>query len=220
MGKPFYAVIIPLTGDHPDQGLPEPSPGHPDQGLPGGGYYPDQGLPGRPDYPSQGPVRPGWGGGERPSHGLPPSFPGRPGHLPARPGRPVDPSYGVGEGHPDQGLPAGPDQGLPPLPPGAPVAPGHLPWHPGGAPDQGLPGGSPGDPQHPIWIPDEDLKPGQGLPVEPGEIWPPMVGLPEPKGGFILAYIPGMGYRYIKVELKPDHGLPGGGAPPTAQPKK
>lgn len=108
MPEPFYAVIIPLSGGRPDQGLPPVSPGYPDQGLPGGGYYPDQGLPGRPphvgnrppgswdrpEYPSQGPVRPGrpvdpgyeWGGGPvRPSHPIAPG------------GRPVDPGFGVPE---------------------------------------------------------------------------------------------------------------------------
>jgi hypothetical protein len=139
MGRPFYAVIIPL-GDSPDQGLPRPPrpgrPGHrpdqgfnpdyPDQGLPGSPDYPDhgfnpdypnQGLPGRPDYPSQGPVRPGrpvdpgfgWGGGERPGHPIAPG--GRPG------------------GRPDQGFnPNHPDQGLPPEL-GGPVGPVH-PWVP------------------------------------------------------------------------------------------
>jgi hypothetical protein len=129
MGRPFYAVIIPLgEGGHPDQGLP--GGGYsPDQGLPGsppgvwprppnGGRpdhgfnpdYPSQGLPGRPDYPSQGPVRPGrpvdpgfgWGGGERPGHPIAPGG-----------GRPVDPSWGVeegGPGRPEQGLPPGPAQ--------------------------------------------------------------------------------------------------------------
>src|ERR1700734_1086827 len=138
MGRPFYAVIIPL-GDSPDQGLPRPPrpgrPGHrPDQGLPGGGEYPDQGLPGgeypdqglpgeggspdhgfNPDYPDQG--LPG-GGGRPPRPGHLPSRPGRPidpgfgwgggerpGHRPPRPERPTDPGYGVGEEHPDQGLP-------------------------------------------------------------------------------------------------------------------
>ena len=115
MPEPFYAVIIPLSGGRPDQGLPPVSPGYPDQGLPGGGYYPDQGLPGRPphvgnrppgswdrpEYPSQGPVRPGrpvdpgyeWGGRPvRPSHPIAPG------------GRPVDPSWGIdadlGPAHP------------------------------------------------------------------------------------------------------------------------
>lgn len=115
MGRPFYAVIIPLgEGGHPDQGLPGGG-FYPDQGLPGGspgrpdhGFnpdYPSQGLPGRPDYPSQGPVRPG--------------------------GRPPRPDQGFNPNHPDQGLPGGgegPDQGLPPEL-GPPIGPSH-PWQP------------------------------------------------------------------------------------------
>lgn len=114
--QPYLAMITPLTGNHPDQGLPPgqggyPSqpiyhPGHPDHGLP---PYPDQGLPGG-----------GHGQGGRPSQPI--YHPGHPDHgLPA---------------YPDQGLPAGgqggrpthpihipgvPDQGLPepePIPPG------------------------------------------------------------------------------------------------------
>jgi hypothetical protein len=131
MGRPFYAVIIPLgEGGHPDQGLPGGGY-YPDQGLPGsppgiwpnppgGGNYPDQGLPGfggRPPHPGQGlpgggrPIDPGfgWGGGERPGHPIAPGG-----------GRPVDPGYGVGE--------AGPDQGLPPEL-GPPIGPSH-PWQP------------------------------------------------------------------------------------------
>ena len=144
MGKPFYAVIIPLgEGGHPDQGLPPGVPGYPDQGLPGGGEYPDQGLPGRPphvgnrppgswnrpEYPSQGPVRPGrpvdpgfgWGGGERPGNRPPGSWPGRPSHPIAPGGRPTDPGYGVGEEHPDQGLP--PELGLGDIGPAQPWVP-------------------------------------------------------------------------------------------------
>jgi hypothetical protein len=110
MARAQIALIIPL-GDAPGH-----IPGlHPDQGLPGGGNggeYPDQGLPGRPPHVGNRPPgswdRPidpgyGWGGGERPSTG------------PVRPGRPVDPSWGLEEGHPDQGLP--------PTRPGVPAQP-------------------------------------------------------------------------------------------------
>jgi hypothetical protein len=121
MGRPFYAVIIPLgEGGHPDQGLPGGGY-YPDQGLPGGGNgnYPDQGLPGRPphvgnrppgsrpEYPSQGPVRPGrpvdpgfgWGGGEHPGNRPPGSWdrPEYPSTGPVRPERPIDPGYGIPE---------------------------------------------------------------------------------------------------------------------------
>ena len=113
MARAQIAIIIPLgdapgyiPGLHPDQGLPGNQP-YPDQGLPGGQPYPDQGLPGRPPHPGNRP--PGSGG--RPPH---PSHPIAPG------GRPVDPDYGIGIEHPDQGLP-------PEL--GPPVGPTH-PWVP------------------------------------------------------------------------------------------
>lgn len=103
MARAQIALIIPLgdapghiPGLHPDQGLPGGG-AYPDQGLPGGGYYPDQGLPGRPPHVGNRP--PGSWGGDYPSTG------------PVRPGRPVDPSWGIEEGgpaHPDQGLPPGP----------------------------------------------------------------------------------------------------------------
>jgi hypothetical protein len=87
MARAQIALIIPL-GDAPGY-----IPGHPDQGLPegGNGYYPDQGLPGRPPHVGNRP--PGsWNRPEYPSTG------------PVRPGRPVDPSWGIdadlGPAHP------------------------------------------------------------------------------------------------------------------------
>ena len=126
MGRPFYAVIIPLgEGGHPDQGLPGGGY-YPDQGLPGGGgggEYPDQGLPGRPPHVGNRP--PGSG---RPPHvgNRPPGSwnrPEYPSQGPVRPGRPVDPGFGWGggEGHPDQGLP--PELGV------GDIGPAH-PWVP------------------------------------------------------------------------------------------
>jgi hypothetical protein len=122
MARAQIALIIPL-GDAPGH-----IPGYPDQGLPGGGAYPDQGLPGGGAYPDQGlpGAPPGyWGGVAPPYPGQ--GLPGRPPHVgnrppgswspeypstgPVRPGRPVDPSWGIEEGgpaHPDQGLPPGP----------------------------------------------------------------------------------------------------------------
>ena len=108
---PQIALIVPL-GELP--GLIPGIPGYPDQGLPGGGAYPDQGLPGG-----------GWAG--RPSHPIAPG--GRPPHVgnrppgswspeypstgPVRPGRPVDPNWGVDES----------GGGLWPLDPAHPIAP-------------------------------------------------------------------------------------------------
>ena len=113
---PGYGVDEGDFGGGPDQGF---NPDYPDQGF--NPDYPDQGF--NPDYPDQG--LPGGG------------YPGRPGHLPARPGRPgyggrpTDPGWGVdegaGAGHlpiwpigPEHGLPPIPGQGLPPVnpPPG------------------------------------------------------------------------------------------------------
>jgi hypothetical protein len=195
MGKPIYCILIPLESGEPGHPIapapPEvwPPPVYPDQGLPGG----------RPPHVGGGPA---WGGfpphvGGGPAWG---GLPGHPSHGLPLPGRPVDPGYGVGGGeHPGHGLPS--------IPPGFP---GHLPSIPG-APDQGLPPHvSP-----PIWLPESGEKPDQGLPPQPpGSIWPPIGGVPTPENGFILAYIPGVGYRYIKVSLKPDQGLPPGAAAP------
>jgi hypothetical protein len=96
MGKPFYAVIIPL-GEHE-------GPVDPGFGRPGGGSG---------AHPGGGPIyHPG-----HPDHGLP-SQPGHPGNRPPGSGRPPRPGQG---GHPDQGLPEGEeiqiDNELPPVPP-------------------------------------------------------------------------------------------------------
>jgi hypothetical protein len=73
------ALIIPVTGNYPDQGLPGGWPGHPGHGLPGGPGHPDQGLP----------------GGGQPSHpiALPPGQPYPP--APAHPIVPPDPQGGT-----------------------------------------------------------------------------------------------------------------------------
>jgi len=117
MTQPYLALITPLTGHHPDQGLPGAQPGYPSQGLPPFAtqlpiiipgappgspgspshpiylpVYPSQGLPGHQPHPDQG--LPGGQGG-RPTHPI---------HIP---------------GVPDQGLPPGqniPSNELPPIP--------------------------------------------------------------------------------------------------------
>jgi hypothetical protein len=112
-------------------------------------------------------------------------------------GRPIDPGYGVGEGgRPDQGLPGypgRPSQGLPRPPwegggdPGYGVGegrPGHLPARPGRPVDPGYGVGEDGAGQLPIFPlePGQGLPggggehPGQGLPAEPGTVWPPLPG--------------------------------------------
>ena len=111
---------------------------------------------------------------------------------------------------------AGPPPGVvtPPIAGQPPVA-GQLPVFPA-SPDQGLPP-IPGVPLPPINLP-------------PGEIWPPLPpGTPEPHKAVAIVAIPGVGYRYTVVELKPghpDHGLPsdpprpGHELPPSPEPKR
>ena len=111
-------------------------------------------------------------------------------------------------------------------PPGFPGAPGHLPApQPPGAvtPPIVLPPGQPG-------APDQGLPPIPGIPglppinLPPGEVWPPLPpGTAEPHKAIAIVAIPGVGYRYTVVELKPghpDHGLPPSrpGTRPPARP--
>jgi hypothetical protein len=143
MSQPFLALITPLSGGHPDQGLPSPQPPQPPGVWPGPGY-PDQGLPGQPP-------------------GIWPS-PGHPAHPIAPGGRPPG-IWGGAPPYPDQGLPGQPP-GVWPSPgyPAHPIAPGGWP----GRPDQGLPpvpGVWPGVPTHP-WVPPA----GEELPPPPEEI--------------------------------------------------
>jgi hypothetical protein len=113
----------------------------------------------------------------------------------------------IGSGYPDQGLPVPPPgiwpgPGVPthPIAPGGPPpgiwpSPGHPshPIAPGGPPPQVWPG--PGQPTHPIFLP-----PTQ--PPPPAEVWPPQPpDKPQPKEGYYLAYVPGLGqWVYIPVD--------------------
>jgi hypothetical protein len=126
--------------------------------------------------------------GGRPDQGLPPGGvgiwpnPGHPDHS-----LPVPPSVWPGPGYPDQGLPIPPPGVWPPPTPAHPIVP--IAEHPI------APGGSPGAPAHPIALP-------------PGTVWPPTPGV---EGKFVvLAGIPGVGWRYVVVDmsLRPDQGLP------------
>jgi integrin beta 8 len=173
-------------GGSPDQGF---NPDYPWQGGPGGGY------PGRP---GQGLPRPPWGG-ERPGHGLPPSYPGRPtdpgygvegggeaGQLPLFPLEPGQGLPGEGGGAPGQGLPGDPGVIWPPLPPGigfhGRAILGCYVYYNGRMnhhfivvtiperPDR------PVDPGHGV---DEGGAPGQGLPGRPPQAGQP---LPRPPG--------------------------------------
>jgi hypothetical protein len=167
--------------------------------------------------------------GLHPEHGLPPGSPGAPDQ-----GLPEPPPY------PDQGLPGMeyPDQGLPLPPPGVwppptishpiiPAPPGTPPgaiWPPPTPAYPWLPPtGAPGEPAHPI----QPVPPGPAHPIAtpPDKFW-------------IVAGIPGYGWRYVCVEPQaghpivypppgPDQGLPPGspGSPahpidPVASPRR
>lgn len=218
--QPYLALITPLTG------------GHPDQGLPGFQPYPDQGLPGAQPGPSHPIYIPG----------APPGFPGSPSHpiyipgVPTHPiapggggGRPTHPiAPGGGGNYPDQGLPGDqPSIGnpiyIPPSegqPPGIwiPVFPSQLP----------SPGGT-----TPPWGINID-QPDQGLPVPPDQL----PGLPEPPTGLenkviVAIHKPGEDWvvKAYDANARPDQGLPqpppsgqppvaGQPLPPHAQPKR
>lgn len=158
---------------------------------------------------------------------------------------PVDPDYGIDEGvDPGYGIDegAGIDNELPEVDPpsiwpspGRPSHPIYLPrprppvgiWPPptpehpivpvpepppsvGGGPI--VPPGGPGIPGRPI---DPDARPEHPI-YQPGTIWPP----PNASGKFIvLAWIPGMGWKYIVVDasLKPTHPIAPGG---TSEPRR
>jgi hypothetical protein len=174
------------------------------------GYGVDEGagidgeLPEEPEIDEGGEIDNSLPGNKPPGHPghLPawPGFPPRPGQgLPVWPGRPVDPGFGVDEG-------TAPGQGLP----GRPVRPGHLPAWPvrPERPDLGLPP-APGNELPPVDPP-------------PGTIWPPLPpGSVKPGKVLLLAWITGVGYRYVVIEVKPPSPDQGGpDAPPTAQPKR
>jgi hypothetical protein len=214
--------ITPVHFDHAGR------PVDPDYGVPEGGR-PDQGLPGFPGAPDQG--LPGWGG-ERPGNRPPGSFPGYPSTGPVRPGRPVDPGYGIEEGGTGQ-LPVwpvdpeSPDQGLPPeVPPGLPELPPGTVWPP--LPPSVPPGkalaviyisgvGSrwavldiPVRPERPV-DPDYGIDEGDTPPARPGPPLRPGQGLP-PTGRPPTA---GQPLPPTGRPPRPDQGLP-----PAAQPKR
>ena len=131
---------------------------------------------------------------------------------------------------PDQGLPGygHPDQGLP----GSGGVPGHLPAPPAGtfpppSPAHPIVPAPPTTPPGSIWpppnrpdagLPTPPVHPGQGLPTPP----PTVGGGPVvPSGKFwIVAGIPGVGWRYVCVDPSLDAGmpLPGGGYPDNTLP--
>jgi hypothetical protein len=121
----------------------------------------------------------------------------------------------LGESFAPPGFPGSPGQLPSPQPPGTVQPPIVLPPSIPGAPDQGLPP-----------IPGIPGLPPIGLP--PGEVWPPLPpGTPEPHKAIAIVAIPGVGYRYTVVELKPGHpdqgpvrpGRPGTGRPDQGLPE-
>jgi hypothetical protein len=155
-------------------------------------------------------------------------------------GRPVDPDYGIDEGDIDEGGGEDggeyPDQGGPGGRPGRPERPGHLPgWgRPPGRPGNRPPGSWGGRPVDPGWGVDEGdggdhiwpFPPGSGLPPVPGQplppvdpppgtIWPPLPPNVDIHGKLLLlAWIPGVGNRWVVVNVPepPAGGI--GGTPP------
>jgi hypothetical protein len=151
--------------------------------------------------------------GAHPDQGLPAPG-GRPGHLPARPGRPVDPGWGWGGGGrpphvwprpPSGGLPVDPDWGV----------------EEGAHPDHGLPI-YPVDPEHPDNVlPEVPGEPPPETDPPPGTIWPPLP--PEIPAGKAIALvgITGVGFRYVVIDIPehpvdPDYGVEG----PETQPPR
>jgi hypothetical protein len=136
------------------------------------------------------------------------------------PGAPVYPGHDLPEApvFPGHDLPSGgggrPSQGLP----GGPAIPGHLPAPPPGvwpplmpsAPIQPAP---PGTPPGSIWPPVNPPHPDVQPPTGP----PPVAGTPLPeKTYWLIAGIPGVGWRYVAVDPSLVAGMP---LPPTAEPK-
>jgi hypothetical protein len=143
-----------------------------------------------PTHPDAGlPIKP-----VRPGHDLPSSdeHPWVPGHLP-------DP------GPPGVFPPLTPSHPIQPAPPGVP--PGCI-WPPVGHPSHPLPG-SPG---HPSTGP---VPPGTVTP--PIATPPPVAGTPlPPKTYWLIAGIPGVGWRYVAIDPSL---VVGGGPAPTPAPK-
>ena len=178
--QPYLALITPLNGGQPDQGLPPVSPGSPSHPWvpPGaGGGRPDQGLP---PFATQ----------------LPIIIPGAP---PGAPGSPSHPIYLPV--YPDQGLPGGGGSG---------GHPSHPIWGQGGQPDQGLPGGGGGSPSHPIHIPgvpDQGLPEGQPI---PDHELPPIPVPPEYQDDLVIGVKqPGSTeWTFTAYDVQPDQGQP------------
>jgi hypothetical protein len=156
--------------------VPVRRPGHPDQGLP------DPEAPTDPDYGVEDPVHPEHPDIEPPV-GVWPPIPGRPDLPITLPPPVVRPPIA----HPPVVWPPKVDNTLPSPPPGI--------WPPPGAPDNSLPP-TPGN-----------LPVFPGTPAKPGTVWPPLPvkpdqGLPSgEKNYLVICWIPGVGYRWVVVDL-------------------
>jgi hypothetical protein len=130
------------------------------------------------------------GGVPTPPIHLPPGVWPTPPDRPGLPGVPTPPIYyppypGQGPGFPTHPIaPGGPPPEVWPQPPGRP--PGVWPSPPGGS----------GHPEHPIVLPPDPDAP-------PGTVWPPLEP-PVAESGYIIAWVPGQGYKYVKVALPPE----------------
>jgi hypothetical protein len=149
------------------------APGGPPLGIWGGGNVP---MPTPPIFLPGGEAPPGYWGGVAPPL---PTHPIAPGGAP--------PGYWGGVAPPYPSHPIAPG-GQPPYPSQGPGFPTH-PIAPGG-------GGQPPTPSHPIFLPPTSP------PQPPAEVWPPLPPeRPEPKEGYYLAYVPGLGkWVYIPVD--------------------
>jgi hypothetical protein len=96
-----------------------------------------------------------------------------------------------------------------PLPPGSglPTHPIFLP--PGVWPSPPGPGGTP---EHPIVLPPDPEAP-------PGTVWPPLEP-PVAQSGYIIAWVPGQGYKYVKVTVPPEKPSTKPPVPETPQPRR
>jgi len=191
-----------------------------------------------------GPVDPGYGGGigaGRPDNSLPPGFPPIGSTLPEPPPgvwppltgwapiQPAPPGTPPGSIWPPIGRPDRPGNALP-TPPGRPPQVGGGPADPVGRPPQvgGGPATPPGRPD--AGLPPSPGRPDAGLPPQPGH---PDAGLPvqpgHPGGGpvppqgstkppsgvyYIVAGIPGVGWRYVAVDPSLEAGMPLPEGPP------
>jgi hypothetical protein len=176
----------------------------PDNSLPGGGHI-DNSLP--PHFPPIGSTLPepppgvwppisGWNPIVPAPPGTPPGVIWPPvGHPPSwgggHPARPTDPGFG------QPARPARPDAGLP----GAPARPDTgLPGRPA-RPDAGLPS-APVRPD--AGLPSAPVRPDAGLPVPPASTKPPET----PTVYYVIAGIPGVGWRYVTVDPSLIAGMP------------